>query len=75
MIDYKGYIGTVQFDAENRIFAGMVRNTPSVITYSADNVDELEEEFKVSVDEYIAWCKEDGLEPEKLSPDSISFFY
>ena len=65
MMNYKGYIGSVDYDDENRVFAGTVINTRSVITFSGKSVDELEKEFKASIDDYIAWCKEDGLEPEK----------
>ncbi|MCR4690525.1 MAG: type II toxin-antitoxin system HicB family antitoxin [Lachnospiraceae bacterium] len=28
-------------------------------------MDEIEKEFKASVDDYIEWCMEDGVEPEK----------
>lgn len=28
-------------------------------------MDEVEEEFHASVDDYLEWCREDGVEPEK----------
>ena len=65
MINYKGYIGQVEFDAENHIFTGSVVNTRTVITFQGSSVDEIENEFKASVDDYLKWCKEDGVEPEK----------
>ena len=65
MMEYKGYIGKVDFDYEARIFSGVVVNTKTVITFQGDSVDELEREFHASVDDYIQWCKEDGVEPEK----------
>ena len=42
-----------------------VINTKSVITFQGTSVDELEKEFKASVDDYLEWCKADGIEPEK----------
>ena len=65
MINYKGYIGQIEFDADNHIFTGSVINTRTVITFQGSSVDEIEKEFKSSVDDYLEWCKEDGVEPEK----------
>jgi predicted HicB family RNase H-like nuclease len=36
-----------------------------VITFQGTTVVELEKAFKDSVDDYVAWCKERGEEPEK----------
>ncbi len=64
-MNYKGYIGKVEYDEENHIFSGEVINTRSVITFQGDSVKELETAFKESVDDYLAWCAQDGVEPEK----------
>jgi len=65
MMEYKGYLGIVEYDAEAKIFHGDVINTRDVITFQGTTVDEIELAFKGSIDDYIAWCKEDGVEPEK----------
>ena len=65
MMNYKGYIGKVEYDDENRVFTGGVVNVRTVITFQGSTVDEIETEFKASVDDYLEWCKEDGVEPEK----------
>ncbi len=65
MMNYKGYIGTVEYDDENRVFTGSVINTRAVITFQGESVDEIEKEFRLSIDDYLSWCKEDGVEPEK----------
>lgn len=65
MMNYKGYIGDVEYDDEAKIFSGTVINTRTVITFQGTSVEELEKEFKNSVDDYLEWCKEDGIEPEK----------
>ena len=62
---YKGYIGKVNYDEDNHIFFGEVINTRTVITFQGESVAELEAEFKASVDDYLEWCKEDGVAPEK----------
>ena len=65
MMNYKGYIGKVEYDDENRVFTGSVINVKTVITFHGSTVDELESEFRASVEDYLEWCKEDGVEPEK----------
>ncbi|MBF9015187.1 MULTISPECIES: type II toxin-antitoxin system HicB family antitoxin [unclassified Oceanispirochaeta] len=65
MMEYKGYIGDVHFDSDAHIFHGEVINTKDVITFQGKTVDELERAFSESIDDYISWCKEDGVEPEK----------
>ena len=64
-MEYKGYIGDVTFDSDAHLFHGEVINTKDVITFQGKTVDELERAFYESVDDYISWCKEDGVEPEK----------
>ena len=65
MMNYKGYVGSVEYDDENRVFTGTVINTRTVITFHGSSVDELEREFRASVEDYLQWCREDGIEPEK----------
>lgn len=65
MMEYKGYIGTVAYDDEARIFHGEVVNTRDVITFQGKSVDQLEKSFRDSINDYLQWCKEDGINPEK----------
>jgi len=65
MMEYNGYLGTVEYDAQAKIFHGDIVNTRDVITFQGTTVDEIERAFKDSIDDYIAWCKEEGVEPEK----------
>lgn len=64
-MDYKGYIGSVSYDEKAKIFHGEVINTRDVITFQGTSVDEIESAFRESVDDYLAWCKMDGVNPEK----------
>lgn len=41
MMEYKGYIGKVEFDAEAGLFHGEVIDTRDVITFQGDSVAEL----------------------------------
>jgi predicted HicB family RNase H-like nuclease len=64
-MEYKGYLGTVEYDAEAKLFHGDIINTRDVITFQGTTAAEIEKAFKDSVEDYLAWCKEEGVEPEK----------
>lgn len=55
---YKGYIGKVEYDADAKLFHGEVIGLKDTITFQGTTVDELEREFKKSIDVYLDWCKE-----------------
>lgn len=62
---YKDYFACVEFDDEAAVFHGEVINTRDVITFQGTSVAELQEEFRRSVDDYLAFCVERGEEPDK----------
>lgn len=64
-MEYKGYVGEVEFDAEARIFHGEVINTRDVITFQGDTVAQLVKAFHGSVDDYLVFCAERGEQPDK----------
>jgi predicted HicB family RNase H-like nuclease len=65
MMEYKGYIGDVEYDADAKIFHGDVINTQDVITFQGTTVEELEKAFRESIDDYVSWCEEEGKSPER----------
>lgn len=65
MMEYKGYIGKVEFDDEAEIFHGEVVNTRDVITFQGQSVAELTRSFRDSIDDYLAFCKQRGEAPDK----------
>ena len=70
MIEYKGYLGVVAFDPEIDAFHGTVVNTQDVISFYGSSVTELREEMQKSVEEYLAFCREQGKKPEAPSSPS-----
>jgi predicted HicB family RNase H-like nuclease len=62
---YLDYEAVVQFDDEARIFHGEVVNIRDVITFQGSSVEELEQAFHDSVDDYLTFCAERGESPEK----------
>ena len=67
MMEYKSYLATVEFDDSAEVLHGKVVNSGSypIATFEATDAKQLREEFERSVDEYLAWCEEDGVEPKK----------
>jgi predicted HicB family RNase H-like nuclease len=65
MMTYLGYIGDVEYDDQAKVFHGEVVNTRDVITFQGTSVAELEQAFHTSVDDYVSWCEEEGIPPEK----------
>ncbi len=63
-IQYKGYIGSVEFSQEDVIFYGKVMGIRSLISYEGENAEELLENFRGAVDDYLETCKAEGIEPE-----------
>lgn len=65
MLNYKGYIGSVEFDDENELFTGEVINTRDVITFQSDNAHDLKQAFIDSIEDYLEFCAERNESPEK----------
>lgn len=58
--EYKGYTGSIEYDAEDKIHYGQVLFTKKnhLVNYEAENIVELEEEFHKAVDDYLEFCNE-----------------
>lgn len=65
MMEYKGYIGKVEFDDAAGIFHGEVINTRDVITFQGHSVAQLKKAFRESVDDYLAFCASRGEEADR----------
>lgn len=64
-MEYKGYIGHVEYDNETDIFHGEVINTRDVITFQGNSTRELKKALKDSVKIYLDYCKKKEREPDK----------
>lgn len=70
---YKSYEAIVEFDEGADIFHGEVSNLRHVVTFQGRSVDELKRAFAESVDDYLAFCKARGEEPEKPFSGQLSW--
>lgn len=63
-IQYKGYLGSVEFSEKDGLFYGKVMGIRSLISYEGENAKELLDDFHGAVDAYLEACKAEGIEPE-----------
>ena len=65
LLKYKDYHARIAFDPSADAFHGRVIGMQDVIDFYGRTPEELREELKNSVEEYLAWCAEAGTKPEK----------
>ena len=63
-MEYKGYVGSVEFSETDGVFFGKVQGIRSLISYEGTTAKELVEDFHDSVDDYLTLCEEEGTPPE-----------
>ena len=71
-IEYKGYVGSVEFSEEDALFFGKVMGIRALISYEGENAHELIEDFHGAVDDYLQMCAAEGIEPEKAYKGSFN---
>jgi predicted HicB family RNase H-like nuclease len=67
MTKHKGFIPTFYIDLERNIIRGRVLNAKDTITFHGKTPAEAWDAFRDSVEDYLAFCAERGIEPEKPS--------
>jgi predicted HicB family RNase H-like nuclease len=65
MMKYKDYIARIEYDEEDRIFVGHLAGIKDIVGFHGTTVDELENAFHESVDNYLAISEETGRPPQK----------
>lgn len=71
-IEYKSYVGSVEFSEEDGIFFGKVLGVRALISYEGENAADLVADFHSAVDDYLALCEERGETPEKAYKGSFN---
>ncbi len=69
---YKGYIGSVEFSENDRLFYGKVMGVHALISYEGTTAEELILDFHAAVDDYLTLCEEKGIMPEKAYKGSFN---
>ena len=64
-MEYKGYLGSVEFDEEEGLLFGRVMGIRSLISYEGESAKEL-------VDDYLELCRAEGKTPETAYKGSFN---
>ena len=62
---YKGFLGTVKYDPDRKLFWGMVTNLEQKLYYYTPDATRIEKEFHTAVDKYLREKKEEEKEDKK----------
>ena len=72
LLEYVGFLGKVAYDESVGHFHGHVINTRDTFTFAGDSVAELQQALRESVEDYLTFCREEGVEPNKPSSGLLS---
>lgn len=64
-LKYKGYVGSVAYSEPDLVFFGKIEGIDDLVNYEGESVTELTAAFHEAVDDYLAYCEDHGLKPEK----------
>jgi predicted HicB family RNase H-like nuclease len=64
-MEYRGYFGTVEFSAIEKVLYGKVLGIKGLISYEGNCVQSLKADFEGAIDDYLDMCAEDGIEPQR----------
>lgn len=64
-LQYKGYDGSVEYSAEDRVLHGQLLGIRDAVVYEGTDVDSLESNFRAAVDEYLAFCAVEDKTPDR----------
>lgn len=71
-MEYKGYLGSVEFSEQDGVFFGKVMGLRALISYEGTNASELVADFHAAVDDYLALCEASGTAPERAYKGSFN---
>lgn len=64
-MSYKDFSAKIEYSAEDGCFIGRVLGISDGVEFRGKSLEELEAQFKIVLDEYLAECAKEGVEPGK----------
>lgn len=71
-MEYRGYVGSVEFSEPDSTFFGQVMGIRGLISYEGATASELIDDFHGAVDDYLELCQIQGIEPERAYKGSFN---
>ena len=72
VLNYKGFIGSVHFSADDNVFFGKLEGINDLVTFEGETVKELTDAFHYAVDEHIKDCEKENIAAEKSYKGSFN---
>lgn len=72
IMEYKNYVGSVEFSQSDSLLFGKVMGIRSLVSYEGTTAKTLIKNFNEAVDDYLALCKERNEEPERAYKGSFN---
>ena len=63
LLEYRGYLGSVEYSDEDEVFHGRLEFIRDSVTYEGSDAKSLKAAFREAVDDYLALCKGEAREP------------
>jgi predicted HicB family RNase H-like nuclease len=64
-LEYKGYQGSVEVSLEDDVLHGKILRITDLVTFEAKTPDGLRRAFEQQVNEYMGFCEDEGVVPDK----------
>ncbi len=65
ILEHKGYVGQFTYEEGDESFHGTVLGLRHVIHFQGNCVAQLKQSLRDSVDDYLQWCEQEGMTPER----------
>jgi predicted HicB family RNase H-like nuclease len=72
ILKHDGYIAEVTYEESDALMNGVVVNARATLHFAGRDIDELRRAFSETIDDYLDWCKERGVEPDKPYSGTLS---
>jgi len=63
--EYKGLQGSVEVSLGDNVLHGKILHIVDLVTFEAETPEGLRQAFETQVDEYLIFCSEEGVAPDK----------
>lgn len=64
LLEHNGYFGSVEYSAEDEVLHGKLEFIRDLVTFEATDAKALKAAFEGAVDDYLAFCAEQGRQPD-----------
>ena len=71
-LSYKGYVGSVHFNADDEVFYGKIVGVDDLVTFEGTTVADLGMSFREAVEDYVALCRSVGKPARKSYKGSFN---